>query len=205
MYYPFFKNLIDYTGAFLLTIVLSPISIITSLVLMIQNWGSPFFLQERNGKNERVFKVIKFKTMTDETDEQGKLLPNSQRLTRLGKIVRKSSIDELPQLINILKGEMSFIGPRPLPVRYLPYFTDDERKRFLIKPGISGLAQISGRNLVHWDKRLRLDIEYVDNLSFLLDLKITVKTIINIIYRENLIVDPTGAMIDLDDYRKDSN
>ncbi len=205
MYYPFFKNLIDYTGAILLTIVLSPIIIVTALVLMIQNWGSPFFLQERNGKNERVFKVIKFKTMTDETDEHGKLLPNSQRLTSLGKIVRKSSIDELPQLINILKGEMSFIGPRPLPVRYLPYFTDEERKRFLIKPGISGLAQISGRNLVHWDKRLRLDIEYVDNLSFLLDLKITVKTIINIIYRENLIVDPTGAMIDLDDYRKDNN
>lgn len=203
MYYPFFKNLLDYAGAFVLLIVLSPIILIVSLLLMIQNSGNPFFLQERNGKNERVFKVMKFKTMTDETDEDGNLLPNSERLTPLGKIIRKTSIDELPQLFNILKGEMSFIGPRPLPVRYLPYFKDEERKRFQIKPGISGLAQISGRNLLHWDKRLHLDVEYVKKLSFKTDLKIAIKTIINVIKRENLVVDPTAKMIDLDVLRKD--
>jgi len=202
MYYPYFKTLIDYTGALLLLVLLSPIVVVTSFLLAIQNKGTPFFLQERNGKDERVFKVIKFKTMTDEKDEEGKLLPNKDRLTPLGKIVRKSSIDELPQLFNILKGEMSFIGPRPLPTRYLPFFTDEERKRFLIKPGISGLAQVSGRNLVHWDRRLRLDVEYVENLSFRLDLEIFIKTLVNIVKRENLVVDPTTKMIDLDVLRR---
>jgi undecaprenyl phosphate N,N'-diacetylbacillosamine 1-phosphate transferase len=200
--YPFFKSLFDYTGAILLSIILSPILIVVALLLSIQNRGTPFFLQDRNGKNEEVFKVIKFKTMTDETDEYGNLLPNSKRLTPLGKIIRKTSLDELPQLFNILKGDMSFIGPRPLPVRYLPYFKGRERKRFEIKPGISGLAQVFGRNLVHWDKRLALDADYVEKYSFMLDLKIFFKTIINIIKRENLVVDPTSKMEDLDELRK---
>ena len=205
MYYPYFKILFDYFGALVLLLLLSPIIIVVSLLLMIQNWGTPFFLQERNGKNEEVFRVIKFKTMTDETDENGKLLPNSERLTVLGRKIRKTSIDELPQLFNILKGDMSFIGPRPLPVRYLPYFTEEERKRFEIKPGISGLAQVSGRNLVHWDKRLSLDVKYVNKMTFKMDLKIFFKTIKNIIFRENLVVDPTAKMVDLDELRKQSN
>lgn len=204
MYYPYFKTFFDYAGALFLLIMLSPVIVFTSVLLVIQNRGTPFFLQKRNGKNEKVFKVIKFKTMTDETDEEGRLLPNSERLTPLGSVIRKTSIDELPQLFNILKGDMSFIGPRPLPVRYLPYFRDEERDRFLIKPGISGLAQVSGRNLVHWDKRLGLDVEYVNNLSFRMDLKIFFKTIKNIIFRENLVVDPTAKMIDLDVSRKES-
>lgn len=203
MYYPFIKNLIDYTGALTLLILLSPILLVVSVLLMIQNRGTPFFLHERNGKDEQVFRVIKFKTMTDETDEDGRLLPNSERLTPLGRIMRKTSIDELPQLFNILKGDMSFIGPRPLPVRYLPYFTEEERRRFRIKPGISGLAQVSGRNLVHWDRRLGLDVEYVENVSFKTDLKIFFKSIINIVSGKNLVVDPTAKMTDLDVLRKE--
>jgi len=203
MYHPYFKNLFDVFGALLLLVLLSPVLFIVSILLMIQNRGTPFFLQARNGKNEEVFRVIKFKTMTDETDENDVLLPNSERLTTLGRVIRKTSIDELPQLINILKGDMSFIGPRPLPVRYLPYFSARERKRFLIKPGISGLAQVSGRNLVHWDKRLALDVEYVENLTLGMDLKIFIKTIKNIIFRENLVVDPTAKMIDFDVLRRD--
>ena len=203
MYHPFFKNIIDYFGALLLLVLLSPIMILVSILLIIQNAGTPFFLQERNGKNEEVFRVIKFKTMSDAKDKNGDLLPNSERLTTLGKIVRKTSIDELPQLFNILKGEMSFIGPRPLPVRYLPYFKEEERLRFSIKPGISGLAQVSGRNLVEWDKRLGLDVVYVKNLSFKTDIIILLKTITNVLSRENVVVDPTSKMIDLDVLRKD--
>jgi lipopolysaccharide/colanic/teichoic acid biosynthesis glycosyltransferase len=203
MYNSILKPIFDYSGAIILLILLSPIIVVASLLLIIQNKGTPFFLQKRNGKNERVFRVVKFKTMNDEKDDKGNLLPNSERLTPLGKIIRKTSIDELPQLLNILKGDMSFIGPRPLPVRYLPFFTDYERKRFLIKPGISGLAQVSGRNLVHWDKRLALDVEYVENLSLSLDLKIFFRTIKNIFFRENLVVDPTAKMIDLDVLRRD--
>lgn len=205
MYYPFLKTLFDYVGALLLLTLLSPIIVTVSVLLIIQNRGTPFFLQKRNGKEERVFKVIKFKTMTDERDKHGDLLPNSDRLTPLGRIIRKTSIDELPQLFNILKGDMSFIGPRPLPIRYLPYFTDEERKRFRIKPGISGLAQISGRNLVHWNKRLGLDIAYVNNLTFKMDLKICLKTIWNIFKSEDLVVDPTTKMVDLDELRKSSS
>ena len=205
MYSPYLKSIIDFTGALLLLITLSPVVILVSVILSFQNRGTPFFYQKRNGKNEEVFSVIKFKTMTDETDDDGNLLPNSERLTPLGKVIRKTSIDELPQLLNILKGDMSFIGPRPLPVRYLPFFTDRERKRFLIKPGISGLAQVSGRNLVHWDKRLALDVEYVENQSFGMDLKIFFKTIKNIFFRENIVVDPTTKMIDFDVLRKQQN
>lgn len=204
-YYPIIKHLFDFIGALLLLIILSPLMIAVAVLLTIQNRGTPFFKQERNGKDEHVFQVIKFKTMTDESDENGHLLPNSKRLTPVGKIIRKTSLDELPQLVNILKGEMSFIGPRPLPVRYLPYFRGRERKRFEIKPGISGLAQVSGRNLVHWDKRLALDADYVENLSFEMDLKIFFKTIINIIKRDNLVVDPTSKMVDLDELRKNES
>jgi lipopolysaccharide/colanic/teichoic acid biosynthesis glycosyltransferase len=205
MYSSFIKPALDLLGAILLLLILSPVIIIVALLLFIQNKGTPLFKQERNGKDEKVFRVIKFKTMTDETDDEGNLLPNSERLTPLGKVIRKTSIDELPQLLNILKGDMSFIGPRPLPVRYRPFFTDRERKRFLIRPGISGLAQVSGRNLVHWDKRLAMDVEYVENLSFGLDLKIFFRTIKNIFFRENLVVDPTTRMIDFDVLRKQQN
>lgn len=205
MYPTLFKKFFDYFGALLLSIGLSPIMILVAFLLWVQNRGNPFFLQERNGLNEKVFRVIKFKTMTDETGDNGELLPNSERLTPLGRIIRKTSIDELPQLINILKGDMSFIGPRPLPVRYLPYFSERERKRFLIKPGISGLAQVSGRNLVHWDKRLALDVEYVEKISFRLDAKIFLKTIKNILIKKNLVVDPTTKMIDFDTLRRDKN
>ena len=204
-YESFFKRIFDLALSVFVLVLVSPLLIISAIVLYIQNSGEILFYQERPGYKERPFRIMKFKTMTDETDANGNLLPNSKRLTPLGKIVRKTSIDELPQLFNILKGDMSFIGPRPLPVRYLPYFTKEERKRFLIKPGISGLAQVNGRNLVHWDKRLALDVEYVENQTFGLDLKIFFRTIKNIFFRENLVVDPTTKMIDFDVLRKQQN
>ena len=202
LYSLFIKRILDFIMAIILLLICSPFFLLIVFILVFTNRGKPFFVQERNGKFEKVFKVFKFKTMTDDTDDYGNLLPNKDRLTSIGKVIRKSSLDELPQLINIIKGEMSFIGPRPLPVRYLPFFTYIERKRFSIRPGISGLAQISGRNLLDWDSRLALDVKYVDNLSFKIDLWIFFKTIKNVLLKENLVVDPTTKMIDLDILRK---
>ena len=202
MYKTFVKPFFDFIGALLLFILLSPIFLMVLTVLSIQNKGYPFFLQQRNGKCGMTFKVIKFKTMTDAVDANGKLLPNSQRLTPIGKIIRSTSLDELPQFVNILKGDMSFIGPRPLPVRYYSFFKEQERKRFKVKPGISGLAQVSGRNLLDWDNRLALDVKYVENQSFKLDIWIFLKTIKNVLFKENLVIDPTTKMIDLDVLRK---
>jgi lipopolysaccharide/colanic/teichoic acid biosynthesis glycosyltransferase len=150
--------------------------IITYLLLIILEKENPFFLQERPGLNEKIFKIIKFRSMSSEKDENGKLLKDDLRLTKLGKFLRITSIDELPQLINILKGEMSFVGPRPLRVRYLPFYTNEERVRHTVKPGITGLSQISGRNSISWDNRFRKDIEYVKGISFLSDFKILVMT-----------------------------
>jgi len=205
MYLKFIKPFIDYVGAIFLLILISPLFIIISIILFFQNKGSVFYLQDRNGKHGRVFKVIKFKTMNDAVGVDGKLLPNSERLTPIGRLIRSTSLDEIPQLINILKGEMSFIGPRPLPVRYYPYFNEFERKRFYVLPGISGLAQVKGRNTLDWNQRLLLDVKYVDNVSLLLDLKIFISTIINIITRKNLIIDPTAKMIDFDTLRKNNS
>lgn len=202
MYNKVIKSFFDLFGALFLFILLSPLFLLVFLVLSVQNKGYPFFFQQRNGKSGKVFKVIKFKTMSDAVDANGKLLPNSKRLTPIGKLIRSTSLDELPQFINILKGDMSFIGPRPLPVRYYPFFKEQERKRFNVKPGISGLAQVSGRNLLDWDSRLALDVKYVENQSFKLDVWIFFKTIKNVLFKENLVVDPTTKMIDLDVLRK---
>lgn len=203
MYILIVKPLFDIFGALLLFILLSPLFFLVLFLLAIQNNGYPFFFQERNGKSGKTFKVIKFKTMNDAVDINGKLLPNSKRLTPIGKLIRSTSLDELPQFINILKGDMSFIGPRPLPVRYYPFFKEQERKRFNVTPGISGLAQVSGRNLLDWDSRLALDVKYVENQSFKLDVWIFFKTIKNVLFKENLVIDPTTKMIDLDVLRKD--
>ncbi len=166
------------------------------------NKGKPFFVQERPGKNEKIFSIVKFKTMNDLTDDQGNLLPDRERLTPVGSFVRKTSLDELPQLINVIKGEMSFIGPRPLLIRYLPFYKEEERKRHSIRPGITGLAQVSGRNLLNWDDRLGLDVEYVKQVSFILDLKIVLRTIKNVLTSKDIAVDPQSVMIDLDDERR---
>lgn len=157
-----------------------------------------FFLQERPGRNEKIFKVIKFKTMTDERDANGNLLSDAERLTPIGKVVRSLSLDELPQLINVIKGDMSFIGPRPLLVRYLPYYTDRERKRHTIRPGITGWAQVNGRNYAPWDERLEMDVWYVEHLSLRLDIKIIVKTIANVLGRKDIVIGNNELMKDLD-------
>lgn len=182
--------------------VLSPIFIIVAILLFLANKGGVFFFQERPGKDERIFSIIKFKTMTDAKDIEGNILPDKDRLTPVGKFVRKTSLDEIPQLINILKGDMSLIGPRPLLLRYLPYYTEKERKRHAVLPGITGLAQISGRNHLNWDKRLAKDLEYIEQLSFALDAKIFFQTIKNVLSSKDVAIDPQSLMLSLDEYRK---
>lgn len=197
MYAKFFKRLIDIIGALVLLIVLSPLLIVVMLWLHFANKGAGvFFFQERPGKDEKIFNVIKFKSMTDECDSEGNLLDDELRLTKAGHFVRSTSIDELPQLINVLKGDMSFIGPRPLLPRYLPYYTDRERLRHTVRPGITGLAQVNGRNKMGWDSRLEMDAQYVETLSFLNDIRIVYKTIINVIRKKDVEVLPTNMYLD---------
>lgn len=180
MYQNRVKPFFDFLLALAIMLMTLPIFTIIYLLLRLKNSGSPLFFQERPGKNERIFKIVKFKTMTDETDTRGNLLPDDDRLTKIGRFLRKTSLDELPQLFNVLKGDMSFVGPRPLRVRYLPYYTTNERKRHSVRPGITGLAQISGRNGIDWDKRLALDIVYVNNMDFIEDCKIILLTMFKV-------------------------
>ena len=197
MYKHFFKRIIDFCGALILLIILSPLMIFVTVWLHFANKGAgAFFYQERPGKGEKIFKVIKFKSMTDERDANGDLLDDELRLTRAGQFVRTTSMDELPQLINILKGDMSFIGPRPLLPRYLPYYTDRERLRHTVRPGMTGLAQVNGRNKMDWNSRLELDAQYVETLSFINDVKIVFKTIVNVISKKDIEVLPTGMYLD---------
>lgn len=199
--YPFFKRLFDITLALVLLIVSAPFILITSILILISFKESPFFFQQRPGLNEKLFKIVKLKTMNSKKDKDGNLLPDKDRLTKLGKIVRTLSVDELPQLINIIKGEMSFVGPRPLLISYLPYYSGDEKLRHTVRPGITGLAQVSGRNLLTWDKRMDKDIEYVKNRSFALDLRILKMTFFKVIKREDIVVDPRSHMGDFIEYK----
>ncbi|GAL90620.1 sugar transferase [Jejuia pallidilutea] len=201
MYQSFFKRLLDLLAAIFALFIVSPIFIILLFTLAVANKGTPFFVQKRPGKDEKIFSIVKFKTMTDKTDKNGNLLPDGERLTAIGKLVRKTSLDELPQLINIIKGDMSFIGPRPLLIRYLPYYSKTEKKRHSIRPGITGLAQISGRNILNWNDRLSKDIEYVEHLSFSLDFKIFIKTIQKVITSKDVVVNPNSVIQDLDAIR----
>ena len=184
------KVVLDFVVAFLLMTLLSPILIIVTIGLYFVNDGSPFFFQLRPGQNEKLFKIIKFKTMTDKRDAQGKLLPDSERLTRLGKLVRKSSIDELPQLFNVLKGDMSIVGPRPLLPQYLPLYTKLQARRHEVRPGITGWAQVNGRNAISWEEKFNFDVWYVENQSLTLDLNILLLTIKKVFAREG--VNQTG-------------
>lgn len=186
MYKNFIKPLLDFVFALLLILMLVPVFVIIVVLLYFFNQKNVFFLQDRPGKNEKVFKIIKFKTMTDQRDEFGNLLSDELRLTKLGKFVRKTSLDELPQLINVLKGDMSFIGPRPLLVHYLPLYNDEQKKRHLLKPGITGWAQVNGRNAITWQQKFVFDVYYVRNLSLLLDLKIFLLTIKKVIKSEGI-------------------
>lgn len=187
MYKNYIKRTLDFSFSFVSLIILFPFLSIVALSLLLANKGAGiFFTQERPGKNEKIFKVIKFKSMTDEKDENGKLLDNDKRITKIGKFIRFTSIDELPQLINILKGDMSLIGPRPLLTRYLSLYNEEQHRRHEVRPGITGWAQINGRNNITFEQKFKLDIWYVDNCSFLLDVKIFYKTVINTIKRKDI-------------------
>ena len=191
MYKIFFKRFFDFSLSLIGFIILSPIFIVVTVLLYFANGGKPFFLQSRPGKDEKIFQIIKFKTMNDKKDANGNLLSDSERLTVVGKIVRKTSLDEIPQLLNVIKGDMSLIGPRPLLVKYLPYYTNFEKRRHEVKPGITGLAQINGRNHVLWTERMKFDVQYVDEISFKLDIKILLTTLKNVIKSTDIVIIPS--------------
>lgn len=188
MYRTLIKPFFDFTCALLGLLVLSPIFLVVWIGLAIANNGKPFFYQRRPGKGERIFTIIKFRTMNDKRDAQGQLLSDAERLTYLGRKVRKTSIDELPQLLNVLKGEMSFVGPRPLLPEYLSVYDETQRKRHLVKPGITGLAQVKGRNMMKFSERLKNDVEYVEKISLILDLKILWMTVETILFKRSSVV-----------------
>lgn len=194
MYTNFIKPLLDITISLIGFIIISPIFLLITLFLTITNKGKPFFFQERPGKNERIFKVIKFKTMTDEKDTDGKLLPDRERLTNIGSFVRKTSLDEIPQLLNVIKGDMSLIGPRPLLPEYLPLYNNEQKKRHAIKPGITGWAQVNGRNTISWSQKFKYDVWYVENISFKLDIKIILLTLKKVIKSEGIAADGSATM-----------
>ena len=213
MYKHFFKRFFDFWISLIALICISPILVIVTIWLSIANsrnrgasplgrgrggLASAFFLQERPGKDGKIFKIVKFKTMTDERDENGKLLPDEVRLTRVGKFVRSTSIDELPQLINVLKGDMALIGPRPLLVQYLPLYSKEQMRRHEVRPGISGWAQCHGRNAISWTKKFEYDVWYVDHVSFLTDLKIVFITIKKVLLRDDINSDNDATMEDFD-------
>lgn len=205
LYRDYIKRILDFTLALVMLVLLSPLLLVVYIWLTIANKGAgALFTQERPGKGERIFKLYKFKSMTDERDAEGNLLPDTQRLTKVGQFIRKTSLDELPQLWNVLKGDMSFIGPRPLLVRYLPFYTKEERKRHDVRPGITGLSQVNGRNHLPWDDRLEMDVQYVERLSFTLDINIFLKTIKNIISRKDIAVIPGSLGLPLDQERMKS-
>ncbi len=187
MYKHFFKRFFDFWISLMVLICLSPVLFIITIWLHFANKGTgAFFLQERPGKNGKIFKVIKYKTMTDERDSDGNLLPDEVRLTKVGRFVRSTSIDELPQFINVLKGDMSLIGPRPLLVKYLPRYSPEQARRHEVRPGISGWAQCHGRNGISWNEKFKLDVWYVDHLSLVVDLKVVWLTILSVLKREGI-------------------
>ena len=196
MYKNLLKRVIDLGLSAIGFLILLPLFIIIYIVLIYSNKGKPIFLQPRPGKGERVFNIMKFKTMTDEKGEDGKLLPDDARLTIFGKFLRKTSLDEIPQLLNVIIGDMSLVGPRPLRVRYLPYYTEEESIRHTVRPGITGLAQVSGRNAIDWDNKLQKDIYYVKNLSLWLDIKILLKTIKKIFDQSDINLDNSEDALD---------
>ena len=196
MYQIFGKRFLDLIVAIMAFILLSPLFFLVLILLFIANKGSPFFFQQRPGKNEKIFNIIKFKTMNDAKDDQGNLLPDAQRLTRIGGFVRKTSLDEMPQLLNVIKGDMSLIGPRPLLVSYLDLYDEVEKKRHNVRPGITGWAQVNGRNAIDWETKFKLDVYYVDNFSFGLDIKIALKTIQNVLLSKDINIQPVKKLID---------
>ena len=203
MYKNFFKRIIDFTIVFIALLIIWPILLLITIWLHFANKGAgAFFTQERPGKDGKIFKVIKFKSMTDERDADGNLLPDAQRLTKVGAFVRKTSIDELPQLINVLKGDMALIGPRPLLPEYLPYYTEREQLRHTVRPGITGWAQVNGRNNVSWNQKLENDVYYVEHLSLHMDCRVIIKTVKNVLTADGVAVIPSTAGNKLNEERK---
>ena len=203
MYKHFIKRVLDLIISTVALLCMGWFILLIAIFLHFANKGAGvFFYQERPGKDEKIFKIIKFKTMTDERDVEGNLLPDKDRITKVGAVVRKWSIDELPQLINVFKGDMAFIGPRPLLPEYLPWYTEREHLRHTVRPGMSGWAQVKGRNTLSWDEKLALDVYYVENISFLMDCKVIVKTIINVLQHKDVNVIPGLRLGKLDEVRK---
>lgn len=186
IYKSLLKRIFDFVIALILLLVLLPVSLISFFILLYQNKGNVFFFQERPGLHQRAFRIIKFKTMTDAQDAEGKLLPDHLRITKAGKIIRKLSIDELPQLINVIRGDMSLVGPRPLLFKYIPLYSKEHNRRHDVRPGITGWAQVNGRNSISWTKKFEHDLYYVDHLSFILDVKILWMTFLKVILREGV-------------------
>ena len=186
MYKNFIKPAIDFVLALVGFLFLSPVFVLVTIGLFFANDGKPFFFQLRPGKDGKIFKIIKFKTMTDKKDENGNLLPDADRLTKIGSFVRKTSLDEIPQLLNVIKGDMSLVGPRPLLPKYLELYNDFQRRRNEVKPGITGWAQVNGRNSISWEKKFEYDVWYVDNVSFLLDVKILILTVLKVVKSEGI-------------------
>jgi undecaprenyl phosphate N,N'-diacetylbacillosamine 1-phosphate transferase len=194
MYTAFFKKILDIITSLLVLVVLCPIIILITVILIISYKGKPFFLQKRPGKNGEIFTILKFKTMNDQKDQFGILLPDTERITFIGSFMRKTSMDELLQLINVLKGEMSIVGPRPLLIEYLPLYNREQAKRHNVKPGITGWAQVNGRNTISWEQKFEYDVWYVDNVSFKTDLIIILKTIKKVFIREGISASKTETM-----------
>lgn len=203
MYKAFFKRVLDFLAAFIGLIILFPVFVVVILCLAYYNKGSIFFFQERPGLKGKIFKVIKFKTMTDAKDKEGNLLPDAERLTKFGGFVRTTSLDEIPQLINVLKGDMSLIGPRPLLVSYLPLYNAEQAKRHNVRPGITGWAQVNGRNAISWEQKFEYDVWYVNHLGFLLDCKIFFLTIKKVFVREGITSDTSVTMEPFKGTKKD--
>ena len=199
------KRLVDILGALVGLIILSPVMLVVAVVVYVSMGPPVLFKQERAGLNGRPFMLYKFRTMLDLRDERGNLLPDEKRLTRVGRFLRNWSLDELPQFWNVLKGDMSLVGPRPLLMEYLPFYTEREKLRHSVKPGITGWAQINGRNLLSWNERLEMDVWYVENWSILLDIKILFLTVIAVLNKKGLIVNPRSVMLDLDEERSQIN
>lgn len=194
MYRSFFKRVFDFILSLTAIIILSPVLLLLTVIGAFLMGGNPFFTQERPGKDGKIFKLVKFKSMNNKRDERGELLPDEKRLTSYGQFIRNTSLDELPELINILKGDMAIVGPRPLLVRYLTRYSKTQARRHEVRPGLTGLAQVNGRNAISWEDKFRYDVEYVDNLSLMLDIKIILMTVLKVVKRDGISSESSATM-----------
>lgn len=205
MYRNFVKRILDFLLSLTAILLLSPVLLILIIVGVIKMGGNPFFTQERPGKYGRIFKLVKFKSMNNKKDENGELLPDNLRLTSYGKFIRNTSLDELPELVNILKGDMAIVGPRPLLVKYLTRYNETQARRHEVRPGLTGLAQVNGRNAISWEEKFRYDVEYVDNIGFLLDIKIICNTALKVIKRDGISSETSATMEEFMGQTKENN